>query len=100
METFPDKIFINAYGPTEATGISMYYRVDSMPVSAEEKIPLGKPCENTEIFLLDDSLSPVPDGEIGEIFIKGICVAPGYLNNPDQTRKYFIDNPLTPVKEK
>lgn len=98
METFPDKIFINAYGPTEATGISMYYRVDSMPVSPEEKIPLGKPCENTENFLLDDYLNPVPDGEIGEIFIKGICVAPGYLNNPDQTRKYFIDNPLNPGK--
>ncbi|NPV83994.1 MAG: amino acid adenylation domain-containing protein [Candidatus Aminicenantes bacterium] len=98
MQTFPDKIFINAYGPTEATGISMYYKVDSMPASSEEKIPLGKPCENTEIFLLDDKLSPVLDGEIGEIFIKGICVAPGYLNNPEQTRKFFIDNPLNPGK--
>ncbi len=98
MKAFPDKIFYNAYGPTEATGISMYYRVNSIPDSPEERIPLGKPCENTEIFLLDENLKPVPEGEPGEIFISGICVAKGYWNDEERTKECFIDNPFNPGK--
>jgi amino acid adenylation domain-containing protein len=96
MNMFPDKEFFNAYGPTEATGISMYFRVKQIPASPDERIPLGKPCENTEILLLNENHQPVPLGEPGEIYIKGVCVAKGYLNDPVRTAASFLDNPLNP----
>jgi amino acid adenylation domain-containing protein len=96
MNTFPDKIFYNAYGPTEATGISMYHRVDQIPRSANERVPLGKACENTEIYLLDDNKETVPRGESGELYIKGPCVASGYFSDPEKTKAAFIDDPLNP----
>lgn len=99
MNLFPDKIFYNAYGPTEATGISMYYRIEQIPESAEERIPLGKPCENTEILILDENRNPVPPGEPGELYIKGICVAKGYLNDTAKTNEVFFDNPSNPMRQ-
>jgi non-ribosomal peptide synthetase component F len=99
MDMFPHKTFYNAYGPTEATGISMYYQVEQAPRSAEERIPLGKPCENTEVFLLDENGKPVAPGEPGELYIKGICVTKGYFNDPGKTAAVFSDDPLKPMCE-
>lgn len=99
MSMFPGKSFYNAYGPTEATGISMYYHVECMPLSADERIPLGKPCENTEVFLLDDNKKPVQPGEPGEIYIKGVCVTKGYLNDPEKTRTAFSDDSSNPMRK-
>lgn len=96
MRTFPKKTFYNVYGPTEATGVSLYYRVDNMPKTSDDCIPIGKPCENTEVFLLDDDNKPVPPGQIGELCIKSVCLAKGYLNDPQKTNQSFIDNPLNP----
>lgn len=96
MRTFPKKTFYNAYGPTEATGISMYYRVEKMPNSVDERIPIGKPCENTEVFLLDENNKPVPQGKPGELCIKGVRLSKGYLNDLEKTKQVFIDNPLNP----
>jgi L-proline---[L-prolyl-carrier protein] ligase len=96
MQTFPDKAFYNAYGPTEATGVSMYYRVDRRPEHAGEKIPIGIPCENVELYLLDDARRPVPPGEVGEIALGGACITRGYLNDPDKTARVFIDHPWKP----
>jgi acyl-coenzyme A synthetase/AMP-(fatty) acid ligase len=98
MRTFPEKTFYNAYGPTEATGISMYYRIDKTPASIDERIPIGKPCENTEVFLLDENYKAVPQGMPGELCIKGVCLSKGYLNDPERTKQVFIDNPLNPGK--
>ncbi len=100
MTWFPDKVFYNAYGPTEATGVSMYYRVPRCPASAEEKVPIGIPCENTEVFLLDEEGRPVPPGEPGELYIRGICVTKGYFNDPAKTAAVFSDDPANPNREK
>lgn len=96
MEIFPGKTYYNAYGPTEATGISMYFQVKEKPSSPDERIPLGIPCENTEVFLLDEHYQPIPPGEPGELYIKGVCVTKGYLNDVEKTRNVFLDNPLNP----
>ena len=96
MQTFPNKVFYNAYGPTEATGVSVYYRVPRLPASAHEKIPIGIPCENTELYLLDEQRKLVSPGEIGEIALGGVCISKGYLHDPEKTRKVFIDNPVNP----
>lgn len=58
-------------------------------------VPIGKPIQNVQIYLLDSKHSPVPVGEAGEIFIAGAGVAKGYLNNPELTSERFINNPFS-----
>ena len=92
MRAFPDKTFYNAYGPTEATGVSMYYRVEHCPDDASEKIPIGIPCENVALQLLDDARRPVPPGDVGELVLGGVCIARGYLHDDDRTDRVFADD--------
>lgn len=88
----------NMYGPTETTIWSTVYQV----TSATEKIPIGKPIANTQIYILDqhlrrltDPLTPVPFGEIGELSIGGEGLARGYLNQPELTQQKFVPNSLS-----
>ena len=96
MQAFPDTVFYNAYGPTEATGVSMYYRVPRCPDHADDKIPIGIPCENVALRLLDDAHRTVPPGEIGEIALGGVCITRGYRNDPDKTARAFLVDPDEP----
>jgi amino acid adenylation domain-containing protein len=80
----------NEYGPTEATvWCSAYQCGEHVPA----KIPIGKPITNTSIYILDDSLSPVPIGTTGELYIGGDGVASGYLNDARLTTECFLDCP-------
>jgi hypothetical protein len=82
---------INMYGPTETTIWSSTY-----PVNAEQgTIPIGRPIANTEIYILDNNMQPVPVGITGELFIGGDGVARGYLNRPDLTAERFIKDPFS-----
>ncbi|GAB3930930.1 polyketide synthase [Larkinella terrae] len=85
--------FYNKYGPTEATISSIQYRY-STDINPEVPVPIGKPIANTQIYILDETGNPVPDGMSGEIYIGGAGVARGYLNNPVLTSEKFIDNPF------
>ena len=96
MENFPEKAFFNVYGPTEATGISMFHQIEQMPKSPQELIPIGRPCTDTYVYLLNDDLAPVPAGEIGELFIGGDGLARGYLNAPEKTARAFLADPFRP----
>lgn len=100
QDAFPNTIFINQYGPTEATGSCSYYVIDH-PVEADEVISIGKPYKHYQMMLLDaDDKEPSP-GETGEICIKGPALALGYYDAPEQTSSCFIDNPLeTHYREK
>lgn len=91
MENVPAR-YINLYGPTECTGMSCYYEVDR--VFAEgERVPIGKPFENTEILLLDENDRLASEGEI---CIRGVALCHGYWKNPERTEKAFCQNPLRP----
>lgn len=92
-----DGNLINVYGPTETTIWSTYYHV----ASPARIIPIGKPIANTQIFILDDKLQPVPAGVKGEICIAGDGVVRGYLNRPDLTASRFvnIDFPVVGIKK-
>jgi len=83
----------NLYGPTEATVDVTYYDCDSnfnLPV-----VPIGKPIDNTQIYILDKTVKkPVPTGSVGEICIGGILLARGYLNKPELTKEKFIPHPF------
>ena len=79
----------NMYGPTETTIWSTTYRVEQ-PGST---VSIGRPISNTQIYMLDAELQPVPIGEIGELFIGGEGVARGYWNRPDLTAERFLTIP-------
>ena len=81
----------NLYGPTECAVDVTYYDCTS---SEEDPVPIGKPIYNTQIYVLDKYLNPVPVGVTGELCIAGVNVGQGYLNNPELTAEKFIDNPL------
>lgn len=80
----------NMYGPTETTIWSTIHQVKSATAS----IPIGKPIANTQVYVLDSGLRPVPPGEVGELYIGGDGLARGYLNKPDITAERFIKNPI------
>ncbi len=91
---YPNALFANIYGPTEATVDCTYYIVDR-EFADDEPLPIGYPCRNTDIFILNgDRLAD--EGEAGELCIRGRCLAPGYYNNPEKTEEAFIQNPLNP----
>lgn len=89
----PQARYINLYGPTEATGMSCYYVVDRA-FAMDEAIPIGRPFHNTEILLLDEEGRQVPQGEKGEICIRGTAVTLGYYKQFDKTAESFVQNPL------
>ena len=84
--------FMNAYGPTEATIVATVFGVSADPESVKDirKISIGRPIENTRIYLLDERLRPVPVGVAGEIYIGGVGVARGYLNRSALTAEKFV----------
>ncbi len=98
MKTYSCKLFYNVYGPTEATGISAYYKVDKVPENSNDCIPIGKACNNSEILLLSEDNTPVKNREVGELCIRGSGLASGYWNDLDKTDKVFIVNPLSKFK--
>jgi amino acid adenylation domain-containing protein len=89
----PKTRLINAYGLTEATIDSTYFEAVE-PLLPDRFVPIGKPLANTEIYLLDPNLEPVPIGVAGELCVGGLGVAQGYLNRPDLTAERFIDSPF------
>ncbi len=88
----PECKIINHYGPTETTVGVLTYLVESS--RKYQTIPLGCPIANTQIYILNKQLEPVPIGIPGEIYIGGASVARGYLNRPDLTQEKFIQNPF------
>lgn len=84
----------NTYGPTETTVCATYYRYQETDMKKYSSIPIGKPINGVEIYLLDSDRNPVAPGEIGEICIRGAGVSKGYLKKPEETKKSFIPNPF------
>ncbi len=81
----------NLYGPTECAVDVTYY--DCTPTDIDP-VPIGKPIYNTQMYVVDKHIKPVPMGVTGELCIAGMNVGQGYLNNPDLTAEKFIDNPF------
>lgn len=86
-EKAPGAILVNEYGPTEAAVTAAGHS----PIDELNTAVIGKPIANTRIYVLDNCLKPVPLGVPGELFIEGVGLAPGYLNNPQLTVEKFIE---------
>lgn len=82
----------NLYGPSEDT---TYSTVALMQKGTSDIPSIGRPISNTQIYLLDSQLNPVPDGAEGELYISGAGLARGYLNRPELTAEKFIRNPFS-----
>ncbi|MGZ9233945.1 MAG: amino acid adenylation domain-containing protein [Anaerolineales bacterium] len=85
----------NEYGPTEATVGCMIHRFDPQ-MDKDASVPIGKPIDNAQTYILDEHLQPVPTGVIGEMCIGGAGVARGYLQRPELTEAKFVSNPMQP----
>jgi len=82
----------NLYGPTEAAVDVTYWACEQK--SALGFVPIGRPVANTQIYILDNDLNPVPIGDAGELHIGGVQVGRGYLNRPELTKERFIPDPF------
>ena len=96
MARLPRVQFTNLYGPTETTIASSYYTVPECPTDPQASIPIGRACEGEELLVLDDAQRPVPAGEIGDLYIGGAGLSPGYWRDPDRTAIAFRPHPRNP----
>lgn len=92
MEQLPGCQIINGYGPTENTTFTCCHRILN---TNGRSIPIGRPIANTQTYILDTYLHPVPIGVPGELFAGGDGLALGYLSQPQLTAEKFIPNPFS-----
>lgn len=92
-ETSAEKLY-NLYGPSEDTTYSTFARIGQ---DSDYRTTIGRPIANTEAYILDQHLNPLPVGVTGELYLSGEGVARGYLNRPDVTATRFIPNPFSVV---
>ncbi len=95
MKRLPRVTFDNLYGPTETTIASSHYRVPQCPEDATAEIPIGAPCGGEMLFVLDDNLQPVKSPEVGDLYIGGVGLSPGYWTDPEKTKEAFRPNPYS-----
>lgn len=91
-EKIPHLLLINEYGPTEATVTATCH----LGIKDTNTAIIGKPIANTFLYILDSGKQPVPVNVTGELFISGVGIARGYLDNPELTDKKFFNNPWVP----
>jgi amino acid adenylation domain-containing protein len=95
LSLLPRTRLINAYGPTENSTFTTSYEVPRA-FDGNSAAPIGKPISNTECYILDHRLRPVPIGVPGELCTGGDGLAAGYLNRPRLTAERFVPNPFEP----
>ena len=85
-------VLINGYGPTENTTFTTCHRMDKPEDLGPASVPIGKPVSNTQVYVLDERMQPVPVGVAGELYTGGDGLARGYLNSAALTAEKFIPN--------
>ena len=93
FDRLPDVRFVNLYGPIEIT-LDCSFHVIAERISDDQPIPMGRACANTALLVLNEDGTETPNGQIGELHVRGTSLAMGYYNNPEQTARAFIQNPL------
>lgn len=93
LAAFDGLTIINGYGPTETTTFACCHPMRG-GVDVNAPLPIGRPISATGVLILDTELAPVPDGEVGELYIAGAGLARGYLNQPGMTAERFLPEPV------
>jgi amino acid adenylation domain-containing protein len=94
LKALPLTQIINGYGPTESTTFTCCHPIPRHIEATIESIPIGRAIANTQVYILDEYLQPVPVGVPGELHIGGAGLARGYLNRSELTNQKFIPNPF------
>lgn len=106
FSALPDATLINLYGSSEVAADATFYPITANDGSSAASaplipgpVPIGKPIANMHAFVLDEQMQPVPRGQVGEIYIGGIGLADGYLNQPELSQQVFLSNPFDPASK-
>ncbi len=91
----PETRIFNMYGQTETTGIVFVSPISHNREINTSVVPIGRPIENANAYILDADLSQVDDGEVGELYVAGPGVGRGYLNRPEMTAAQFLADPFS-----
>jgi amino acid adenylation domain-containing protein len=93
MKRVPQARFTNLYGPTETTIASSHYTLPAIPSDESKPIPIGTACEGEELAMFDERGKLAAEGEVGEIYIGGAGVSPGYWRDSQKTADAFVPDP-------
>lgn len=93
-EALPDTILLNLYGSSEASADSTCYEVTADAARSTRPVPIGRPIDNTQVYILDRNENPVPTGVPGELHIGGAGLSRGYLNRPELNESRFMRDPF------
>jgi amino acid adenylation domain-containing protein len=93
MRRLPHATFTNLYGPTEATIASSYFTMPGVPEDESVPVPIGVACGGEELLVLDESMAAVPVEEIGDLYIGGVGLSPGYWRDEEKTAAAFVPDP-------
>lgn len=96
VKALPHCRLINGYGPTENTTFTCCYTIPQ-DIADSGPIPIGRPIAQTQVYILDESMRALPEGELGELCAGGAGLALGYLNRPELTKERFVANPFDPA---
>lgn len=100
LNLYPHTRMLNTYGATECSDDQCHYVIAESP--SEHYRPaimtIGTPIYNTKVYILDEAMQPVPIGVVGELYISGVGVGPGYLKDEERTAKTFVPNPFSENK--
>ncbi|MEH2112708.1 non-ribosomal peptide synthetase [Nostoc sp.] len=94
-ELMPFAKLINLYGSSEVSANATYYDTSFLP-DGVKSVLIGRPINNTQVYVFNRDLQPTPIGVVGELYIGGDGLAKGYLNRPELTQERFIDHPFIP----
>jgi len=86
----PEIPLLNAYGPTECSDDVTHCRIEEALSESAIRSPIGRPIANTQIYVLNEGLEPQPIGVVGELYVGGVGVGRGYLNETVKTAEYFL----------
>lgn len=95
MQRLPEAEFTNLYGPTEATIASSYFTVPFCPTNETDQIPIGVACTDEKLLVLDTDFKPTAIDEIGDLYIGGAGLSPGYWQDEEKTKSVFVQHPET-----
>jgi len=86
---------VNTYGPTECADVCSFYTLTEKDFKSQHVyVPIGKQIKNMNLYVLDDNMNKVKEGEIGELYVEGVGVGLGYINNKEITNQAFLPNPF------
>lgn len=100
LTKFPGIPLVNAYGPAECADDVTLAKISGIDELTSERVSLGDPVVGNRLYVLDESLAPLPPGERGELYVAGVGVGRGYLDSPGQTAERFVASPFGAAGER